>query len=215
MIQWSEMVAKEQCSVIWQDDMVGILILYIENIKIIKLLLVLLNLYFYFQLCRYFVSGGFINWVNSWRERMGGRRWCEAYSMCSQKNRAFFTELEPMADSCSDCKNFFGNYLDIAKSDRAHFHEIFLQVKWSSVFYFAIFLKYNQIFKTYNQIYQRWEKMFATILISKKGAYGKWPILELKIWSSKNFLKFLDQMISAKLCPSATNFSDRKNKHGL
>ena len=28
MIQWSEMVAKEQCSVIWQDDMVGILFLY-------------------------------------------------------------------------------------------------------------------------------------------------------------------------------------------
>ena len=25
MIQWSEMVAKEQCSVIWQDDMVEIL----------------------------------------------------------------------------------------------------------------------------------------------------------------------------------------------
>ena len=127
MIQWSQMVAKEQCSVIWQDDMV-------------KFLLVILNLHFYFQLCRYFVSGGFINWVNSWRERMGGRRWCEAYSMCSQKNRAFFTELEPMVDSCSDCKNFFGNYLDIAKSDRAHFHEIFLQVKWSSVLCFGDFL---------------------------------------------------------------------------
>ena len=146
MIQWSQMVAKEQCSVIWQDDMVRILFLCIENIIIIKFLLVILNFYFYFQLCRYFVSGGFINWVNSWRERMGGRRWCEAYSMCSQKNRAFFTELEPMADSCSDCKNFFGNYLDIAKSDRAHFHEIFLQVKWSSFCFLAIFYKFSQIF---------------------------------------------------------------------
>ena len=147
MIQWSEMVAKEQCSVIWQDDMVRILILNIENIEIIKIFLVLLNSYFYFQLCRYFVSGGFINWVNSWRERMGGRRWCEAYSMCSQKNRAFFTELEPMADSCSDCTNFFGNYLNIANSDRAHFHEIFLQVKWSSIFLFCDFLEICQITK--------------------------------------------------------------------
>ena len=36
------------------------------------------------------VGGGFINWANSWRERMGRSRWCDAYSMCPKQARGFF-----------------------------------------------------------------------------------------------------------------------------
>ena len=80
-------------------------------------------------LCRYFVGGGFINWAESWLKRMDASSWCSAYTMCAKKARpGFMGEISEMADSCSSCKNFFGDYLAIAKHAPKQFHDIFIQV---------------------------------------------------------------------------------------
>ena len=60
---------------------------------------------------------------------MDGNAWCSAYTMCAKKARpSFMGETSEMADSCSSCKNFWNNYLNIAKNAPDQFHEIFLQV---------------------------------------------------------------------------------------
>merc|ERR1711973_876005 len=69
--EWAQAVAKEQCQVIWDNDAV----------------------------CHYFVEGGFVNWVDSWRERMDANSWCSAYAMCS-KNDAYAPE--PAAKTFSE-----------------------------------------------------------------------------------------------------------------
>ena len=99
--EWAIAAGKEQCQVIWEDD----------------------------ALCRYFVGGGFINWAESWLKRMDASSWCSAYTMCAKKARpGFMGEISEMADSCSSCKNFFGDYLAIAKHAPKQFHDIFIQV---------------------------------------------------------------------------------------
>ena len=105
--EWAQAVAKEQCQVIWDNDAV----------------------------CHYFVEGGFVNWVDSWRERMDANSWCSAYAMCS-KNDAYAPE--PAADSCTSCKNFFGNYINIAKHNPKQFHDIFIQVTKNIFWYYFI-----------------------------------------------------------------------------
>ena len=151
--EWAQAVAKEQCQVIWDNDAV----------------------------CHYFVEGGFVNWVDSWRERMDANSWCSAYAMCS-KNDAYAPELA--ADSCTSCKNFFGNYLNIAKHNPKQFHDIFIQVTkniLSILFYWKIKVQVSSCHWNF-----RSEKTFVTKSTRSLDAFSQWMTQESRKWSSIN-----------------------------
>ena len=158
-------------------------------------------------LCRYFVGGGFINWAESWLKRMDASSWCSAYTMCAKKARpGFMGEISEMADSCSSCKNFFGDYLAIAKHAPKQFHDIFIQV------HFLVFdCGDNKIEKRVSRIFKaffRSEMTFAMESTRKPGVSFRCLIQELRPLSSRSLkqLKTLTLTIYAKTYRSVTRF---------
>ena len=74
------------------------------------------------DLCRIFMEAGFVNWAESWSKRDSATQWCQNYSACAKPQRA----LQP-PDNCTACKDFFGDYIMLAKNHENVFHDIFVQ----------------------------------------------------------------------------------------
>ena len=96
--KWAAKYAQQACSKVWEDD----------------------------NLCQSFMEFGFVNWAESWSKRDNATQWCQNYSACPKTQRApFFAETK--VDNCSACKDFFGDYIMLAKNYENIFHEIFVQ----------------------------------------------------------------------------------------
>ena len=95
--KWALKYAEQTCSMVWEDD----------------------------DLCRIFMESGFVNWGESWSKRDSATKWCQNYSACPKTKWGLFGATK--VDNCTACKDFFGDFINVAKTDEKLFHDIFIQ----------------------------------------------------------------------------------------